>query len=435
MRHGLYGGVAALTAAITMAGPPAARAQESPPARAGASPTDLLTAGVVARGQIDTTYSSPGEPAEMIPIPTGNPGTHGFYAAFEFVYLTMSWPIGDQTVAYRGLVDATGQVSGVPGTYYGAGQKALSTDGFGRRSWLPGYNVTLGYKTDDGVSVYASYMQTFSHHYTAGASSAAPFFRSSPDLSDTFLVSGVFNFPPQFAGPQISTLPEQIAVNNSGGAGAPIGTGGNIFYGIWNAASNMTITFDQYFTQAEIGGRVPMLQTETSRIYGLAGGRFDWFMERFQWFTQKYDVAGNSGPTSSARYNNTLSQRMYGPYVGCGHEAYVGNRFSVSTDLTAAGLINIVKERAKYKLEDNSIQNKRTVNDYTLVPSFTANVQLWWYPIQGVQVRAGYNAWTFFNTKNMLNPIGFNYGAIDPVYNTQVFRIVHGLNFGAGLFF
>lgn len=469
MRHGLYGGVAALTAVITLAGPPAAHAQQPPAAgaaRARPSPTDFLTGtagGVVARGQIDTTYSASGEPSEKIPIPTGSPGNHGIYTFFEFVYLTTTWPVGDQTVAYRGLVDSTGQATGVPGTYIGSGQKALSTNEFGRRSWLPGYNIGVGYKTDDGVSVYASYLQTFTHHYTAGASSAAPFFRSAPNLSDTFLVAGVYNFPSQFAGPTIKTNVEATVVNSNGQPGQTItnvipnpntnagqnptittitqippaaaGTGGNIFYGIWNGASNMTITFDQWFDQAEIGGRVPLLQTETSRVYGLAGGRFDWFMERFQWYTDSLDISGTGGPTYSARYNNTLSQRMYGPYVGCGHEAYIGNRFSVSTDFTAAGLLNIVKERAKYKLEDNSIQNKRTVNDYTLVPSLTANVQLWWYPIEGVQVRAGYNAMTFFNTKNMLDPIGFNYGAIDPVYNTQVFRIVHGLNFGAGLFF
>lgn len=74
-------------------------------------------------------------------------------------------------------------------------------------------------------------------------------------------------------------------------------------------------------------------------------------------------------------------------------------------------------------------------NDATLVPSFTGDINLWWYPVEGVQMRVGYNAWTFFNTQNMQNPIGFNYGAIDPVYGTQHFRIVHGLNVGLGLFF
>ena len=147
------------------------------------------------------------------------------------------------------------------------------------------------------------------------------------------------------------------------------------------------------------------------------------------------DIAGNGAPFWNARYNNTLSQRMYGPYIGCGHEMYIGNRFSVSTDITAAGLLNIVKERTKYKLEDNTIQNKHSRDDYTIVPSVSANIQFWWYPVQGVQMRAGYNAWTFFNTRRMEEPIDFNYGAVDPAYETQVFRIVHGINVGIGLFF
>jgi hypothetical protein len=36
---------------------------------------------------------------------------------------------------------------------------------------------------------------------------------------------------------------------------------------------------------------------------------------------------------------------------------------------------------------------------------------------------------------NMDQPIGFNYGGIDPVYGRQPFRIIHGLNIGFGVFF
>lgn len=399
MRQGLFGGIACLTASAIVLSTSTAHAQYG-----------------------FTDYSVPGEPSEKLPIPTGNPGEHGFYTFFEFVYLTQSWTMGNQTVAYRGLVDSTGLVTGLPGTYLGSGVEALSTNDFGRRSWAPGYNIGIGYKTDDGTSFYASFMQTRAQTNSNAATLASPFFRSGPDLSDTFLVAGVFNFPPQYAGPEIAT-PIEADLD------------GNSFYGIWNGASDMGIDFKQRFTETEIGARVPLFQTEYSRIYGLAGARFNWFFERFQWHTFKYDINGLSGPRDASRYNNTLSQRMYGAFVGCGHEVYVGKRFSVSGDVTAAGLINFTKQRAKYKLMDNTIQNKMSRNDATLVPSFTGDINLWWYPVEGVQMRVGYNAWTFFNTQNMQNPIGFNYGAIDPVYGTQHFRIVHGLNVGLGLFF
>jgi hypothetical protein len=126
---------------------------------------------------------------------------------------------------------------------------------------------------------------------------------------------------------------------------------------------------------------------------------------------------------------------MYGPFFGCGHEVYLGKRFSVALDLTGSALLNVVKQRAKYELGDNSTQNKRSRNDFTVVPNANADLNLMWYPIEGVQMRVGWTAQTYFNTRNMLNPIAFNYGAIDPVYNFQAFRLVQGLNVGIGLFF
>jgi hypothetical protein len=42
---------------------------------------------------------------------------------------------------------------------------------------------------------------------------------------------------------------------------------------------------------------------------------------------------------------------------------------------------------------------------------------------------------SFFNTQYMRNPIGFNFGNIDPDYGTKVFRLIHGFNAGVGFFF
>lgn len=58
-----------------------------------------------------------------------------------------------------------------------------------------------------------------------------------------------------------------------------------------------------------------------------------------------------------------------------------------------------------------------------------------WAPLDGVMIKVGYTAMTFFNTYYMKQPIGFNQGAIDPSYNTQFLRIVHGLNVGIGFVF
>ncbi|MGL4423054.1 MAG: hypothetical protein ACRCZF_20490, partial [Gemmataceae bacterium] len=237
-------------------------------------------------------------------------------------------------------------------------------------------------------------------------------------------VAPVFNFPPDYAGPAIKTFFDLSAVN-----------GGGNFYGIWNGANVMTIDFTQRFTSGEFGARVPLLQTEYSRVYGLGGARYGWFFEKFHWRTVSADIEGRSLPSDVATYDNVLSQRMYGPYVGCGHEVYVGKRMAVSLDVTGAPLVNVVKERNYYKLGDESTQAKRARTDFTVVPNANADLNLWWYPVEGVQVRFGYMAQTYFNTKYMKEPVAYDFGALDPAYDTRAFRLVHGFHVGIGLFF
>jgi len=415
----LYAGLVLATLAV-LTGPQPARAQF------GAWDGSLLSprSGPVYRGQAETDSGIPGRSAITAPIPTGNPGQNGFYAFSEFVMLTQTRALGDQTVAVRGLIDSTGLVTGLPGTLIGSGFPALTTDQLGRSTFMPGWNAGLGYKFDSGVSVYVSFMQLLDAHYSAGATLVSPFFRSGTDLADTFLTSAVFNFPPDYAGPRQKTAFDLSALNQ----------GGN-FYGIWNGASVETIDFIQRFTAGEIGTRVPLFQTEYSRVYGLAGARYAWIFERFKWRTVSYDVQGRAFSFDSAYYTNTLSQRMYGAFFGCGHEVYLGKRFAASLDLTGAPLVDVEKERAKYELGDRTTSAKRSRDDFSIVPNGNADVNLWWYPIEGVQIRFGYTAMTYFNTQYMKEPIAFDMGALDPAYNTRAFRLVHGFHFGIGLFF
>lgn len=415
MRHSLFGGLVLATAAV-LAGPGPARGQ--------GGWGQPYPGPYTARGQMDYDAGIPGRPEIIAPIPTGNPGGNGFYAFSEFVFLTQTFALGNQTIAVRGLIDSSGVVTGLPGTLIGSGAPALTTDQFGRRSFEPGWNIGLGYKFDNGVSVYGQFMQVLRQHYSAGASLVPPYFRTTPGLEDTFLTAPVFNFPPDYAGPPTKTNLDLIGAN-----------GGNNFYGIWNGASVMTIDFYQQFTAGELGARIPLFQTEYSRVYGLGGARYAWFFERLDWRTVAVDTEGRAFPAWTAYYQNTLSQRMYGPFVGCGHEVYLGKRFALSLDLTGAPLINIVKERVKYELGDRTTEDKRSVNDYTLVPNGNADFNLWWYPIEGVQVRLGYTAMTYFNTKYMDQPVAFDFGALDPSYSTRAFRIVHGFHVGLGLFF
>jgi len=359
----------------------------------------------------------------VLPIPTGSPGQPGFYTGFEYVMLTQTKAIGDQTIAVRGFFDATGVLTGVPGTFTGSGTDALNTRRMGRREFMPGFRVELGYKFDSGTRAYFNYMQFYDAHYSAGASQAAQGFNVRPDNADSFLSSPVFNFNPAFGGPGADT-----AFDNT--------TNGQFnTFGIWNAADLMTIKFTQRYQQAEVGLRMPMFATEYSSIYSLSGARFAWIFERFSWRTVDIDQNGNQDPRNTANYSNTLSQRMYGLFVGCGHEIYLGSMFSASLDLTGALYMNVHKIRAKYKLGDESVQSKFGREGFDLVPSATGEFNFWFYPTEGIQLKLGYQGITFFNTRQMREPVGFNFGNIDPNTGSRAFRLLHGFNVGIGFFF
>lgn len=374
-------------------------------------------------------FQMPGRPEIIAPIPTGNPSGNGFFASAEFLYYSQTFALGSQVVAQRGLVDSSGLLTGTPGTFIGSGETALTTDQFGRRSAQPGWRIQLGYKFDNGVAVYASFSQTVDQSYSAGASLATFRFANQSDLANSYLFSPVFNFPPDYAGPLVKTGFDLFA---PGQGGAP-NAGGN-FYGIWNGASVMTLKFQQRFTTGELGARVPLLQTDYSRVYGLGGARYAWFFEKLEWRTVSMDVVGRAFPSDTATYTNILSQRMYGPFVGCGHEVYLGKRFALTADVTGALLMSVIKERNYYELGDSTTKAKRSLNDFDIVPNGNIDVNLCWYPIEGVQMRVGYTFQMYFNTKNMEEPIAFNYGALDPPYG-NIFRYVQGLNVGLGLFF
>ncbi|AMV22777.1 hypothetical protein VT84_00095 [Gemmata sp. SH-PL17] len=368
-------------------------------------------------------FQTPLNSDPVIPIPTGRAGEPGFYFGAEFVMLTQTRALGNQSIGVRGFFDAQGAITGVPGTFVGTGADALNTSKMGRREFQPGFKVEIGYKFDTGTRIYANYLQLYDAHYSAGASQYPLGYRARPDLADTFLSAPVYNFNQLFNGPLQDT-----AFDNSTNGGANT-------VGIWNAADIMDTKFTQRYQQAELGMRIPMFATEMSSVYGLSGARFAWFFERFTWRTVDIDSSGNSTPQSSAVYTNSLSQRMYGLFVGCGHEVYLGNMFSASLDLTAAAYMDVAKQRAKYELGDKTTQSKFGRESFDFVPSATADLNLWMYPIEGVQLKLGYTGMSFFNTRYMREPVGYNFGNIDPNYGTKVFRLIHGFNVGIGFFF
>lgn len=362
-----------------------------------------------------------GTESRQTPLPLGQsrPESGGIYTFYEFLFMHQSRAMGHQIVAARGFRDSDGTVSGNPGQFVGSRRIALDTDSWGRTSWVPGFRLGVGYRMEDGWTFSIAYTHLFDAKYNSAAGPVPADFNPGALLEDTYLYSPVFNFSPFFAGP-----PNKIALGS-----------GSTPYGIWNGAQEMVITYTQRFDNWDITARMPVYDTEYAHTYATAGGRFSWIWERFGWLTIDRDVSGNGTTQDAALYTNIMSQRMYGPFLGFGNDIYLGNAFALSGEVSAAALYSIVKERAKYDRYDFAVESKRSRMEYTIVPNINAEVNLWWYPIQGVSLRAGYQLWSYFNTIYMQQPIGFNVGEIDPSYKHRAVRIFHGFNVGVSINF
>jgi len=75
------------------------------------------------------------------------------------------------------------------------------------------------------------------------------------------------------------------------------------------------------------------------------------------------------------------------------------------------------------------------VTYFSVTPEVTTNVQLYWYPWEGVQIRAGYNFMAFFNTQAAEDPVAFDARNFDPDWKSRGVRFLDGFNVGIGFIF
>ena len=138
-------------------------------------------------------------PDPVIPLPLGHArmdSVGGLYTAAEFVMFRQTNPIHHQELAFRGLTDVDGAITGdlngtvvntdagqpfiirgplVPGNFLGTHTLALSTDDLrGQESYQPGYRMTIGYKFDSGSALELNWMHLVSAKYSVSASLIPP---------------------------------------------------------------------------------------------------------------------------------------------------------------------------------------------------------------------------------------------------------------------
>jgi hypothetical protein len=387
--------------------------------------TCLLAAPGAASGQ------DVGQPDPIFPFPLWHSHAEqgGLYAFGEFVMLRQNNPLSNQPIAVRGFQDMDGSLTGHPGQFVGNFTIALkANDVGGPLSFEPGFRTGIGWRFEDEGTFEVSWLHIMETRYTHVVTDLnQPFAQNIANglgFANTFLFSPVFNFPDEYGG-----TAQKLAVGNPGAT-----------FGIWNAANQMIELYIQRFEQIDANWRENIFETECTRCYGIVGGRFAWFWDKFWWSTQ--DRAFNGGfvdPTDVADYTNITSNRMYGAHIGLGTECYFGHGFAGSVEVDAAALLDVVKERASWELGIRSAEavapiNKRSITTYTPAAELSMNAQLWWYPIEGVQIRLGYDVMSFFNTIASTHPVDFNWGALTPAYN-HVTRFLDGFNVGIALIF
>jgi hypothetical protein len=385
----------------------------------------LTLVGGMAFAQSNGGEYAPPETQLPLPLYSNRPENGGFYFAPSFVMMRQTNPLRNQTIAIRGFVDVDGSISGNPGTFIGNGAEALNARNVsGPMTYQPGTRIDVGWKFvgEEGEAsvLNFSWMYFTEAKYNAQASLAVPFQQGGPLLEDTFLYSPVYGFPNDYSGP-----PNKV---NRGDA--------NAAFGIWNAASIETIQFIQKLQQWEVTYRIPAYSTECYRLSGYLGGRFLWIWEQFKWSTFDLDALGNNGPLDTGVYTNIVSNRMYGPTIGCVQEWYVGHGFACMLDLGTAAFLDVVKERIRYQFADRTAapQSKLGRVDYTIAFQFTGSVGLMWYPVEGIQVKFGWDLWFLLNSLASEQPINFAWGS--PAYQyDHVFRTFDGLNAGIAFIF
>ncbi len=396
----------------------------------------LVTAGMAlaptwgwAQGE---TYEVPQSDPAWNPLPlwSDRPEKGGLFVAGEFLFWRQNNPLKDQIIAIRGFVDYTGAVSGTAASFNGTGFAALSAaDVSGPGSYQPGFDVTLGWRFENGVAISATWWHLIEAKYSATAGPIARITNEiGPGGADTFLYSPVFGFPTDYAGPLQKTFNLEGTPDTS-----------NALFGIWNGATEETITFVQRFDQWDVDARIPVFQDDNYRCYGIFGGRCSWIWERFSWRTVDVNVFGQAGQDDTATYTNMVSNRLWGPHIGGGTEWVLCNTpagtFSWSLEGDAMLAVDFVNAEAKYERGDFETSAHRRRLMYTVAPELSANATLWWYPVEGIQLRVGYNVMGFFNTISSPHPVTFNYGGLSPEYTHEFLRTFDGLDAGIAFIF
>jgi hypothetical protein len=411
----------------------------------------------------------------------------GLYVASEFLIMRMNSPLRHQALAYRGFIDHFGQLDGdhnsqiitlldttngdaflnnffllpgAPGHFVGSHEVALDQNDIGGLKFAPGVRMTIGYRFRDGVSVEFVWHQMENIKHSAIAGLTGPTFNGGRQFENSFLTAPFFNIPPDLAGPGADVIsnvvpvpvPQGVSVISVPGVDVPPAQAGVFVtadeialleqlrglplaaYGIFNAAETMYLNFTQSFISMELNFRLPVYQDEHFRTYAILGVRQIHITENFEFRTIDQDIFGLERPEWSATYGNKIDQIMYGLQCGSGNEVYLGGGWALSVEGRVGAFGDTISEHTKIERGDLEYSVSHRRKDTSVVPMFQAGGYLWWYPIEGVQLRAGYEFLGLFNVKRSPHQVDFNVGTLQPEFKDMFLRL-DGFTVGASLIF
>jgi hypothetical protein len=387
-------GVLAALAALTVLAPGTTLAQESWP-----------------QGGFATGYAPPAVPLPY-PLYSTHPEIGGLFIAGSYVMYHQQNPLQgrSQPIAYRGFVatdDTVLDAAGSAGTFVGNRNVALDANQVsGPYTFVPGFQLEIGWKFGDGSALTASFWWISDAHYSAVATLAAPGYQYRSDQAQTYLTSFVYNFPADFAG-------APFKVTNPQGTAGPYSV-----YGIWNGASIMTIELIQRAEQFYMTYRKPFYETENYRASALVGPKFFWIEDKFRWITTDLNDFGVASPVYVGVYNNQVDNRNYGLWTGLQQEWYLGWGVALMLNLNAGAFLDVAKTMVDYQRGDRGgPENKRTRQFDKAAGMLQATPSIMWYPLEGIQLQFAYDIFVFFNQVSYDQPVDFNYSSLTPPYH------------------
>jgi hypothetical protein len=380
-------GVLAALAALAVLAPGRSLAQESWP-----------------QGGFATGYAPP---AVQLPYPLYNthPEVGGLFLAGSYIMYNQTNPIKGQEIAVRGFVatdDTVLNAAGSAGTFVGSRNNALDAGQVsGPYTFEPGFQLEAGWKFGDGSALTATFWWIATNQYSAAATLAQPIGNGliRSDQADTFLFSGVFNFPSDFAG-----APNKVAT------GGPYSV-----YGIWNGASTMTESFRQWAEQFYLTYRKPFYETENYRASALVGPRWIRLSDKFTWTTTDLDGFGQSSPIYVGIYNNQVTNNNYGAWTGLQQEWYLGWGLAAMLNIDGGIFLDSVTTEVDYQRGDRGgPENKRGRHLWRPAAEAQITPSIMWYPLEGIQLQFAYDFFAIFNTVASPQPVDFNYSSLTP---------------------